>query len=150
MKKFIKENFFFMLTIIFCIIFMLNFRIIEVSGNSMDFTLADKEIHLAKLHAEIKRNDIIVANSDVLDCIIIKRVIGIPGDTIEIKDNVLYVNGEALIEDYIKEEMQTDNLGPYTLQEHEYLACGDNRNHSTDSRLLGPIAEKDIIGIMIL
>ena len=115
----------------------------------MDTTLADKEFHFAKLNQEIKRNDIIVANSEVLNCVIIKRVIGMPGDTIEIKDNVLYVNDEAVVENYIKEEMVTNDLGPYTLQDNEYFACGDNRNHSTDSRVLGPISEEDIIGVML-
>ncbi len=148
-KTFIKNNFFFMLMIAFCIIFMFNFRIIQVSGNSMDTTLADKEFHFAKLNKEIERNDIIVANSEVLDCVIIKRVVGMPGDTIEIKDNVLYINGEAVVENYIKEEMVTNDLGPYTLQENEYFACGDNRNHSTDSRVLGPIFKQDIIGVML-
>ena len=148
-KNFIKNNFFFMLMIAFCIIFMMNFRIIQVSGNSMDTTLADKELHFAKLNKEISRNDIIVANSDVLDCIIIKRVVGMPGDTIEIKENILYVNGEAVVENYIKEEMITNDLGPYKLQENEYFACGDNRNHSTDSRVLGPISRNDIIGVML-
>lgn len=149
MKKIIKENLFFILMIIFCIIFLFNFRIIRVSGNSMDITLADKELHFAQLHKEINKNDIIVADSKLLDCIIIKRVIAVPGDTIEIKNNILYVNGMRLEEDYIKEDMITEDIEEYTLKDDEYFVCGDNRNHSTDSRVIGPIKKDDIIGVML-
>lgn len=148
-KIFLKENFFFILMIIVCLIFIFNFRIIRVSGNSMDTTLADKEFHFAKLTDDITYNDIIVANSEILDCIIIKRVIAIPGDTIEIKDNKFYLNGELLEEDYIKEDMITPNISSYTLKDGEYFCCGDNRNKSTDSRAIGPININDIIGKMI-
>lgn len=148
--KFLKENVFFILVCIACLIFICNFRVIRVSGNSMDYTLADKQIHLAKLTDDVTYNDIICANSDLLDCVIIKRVIACPGDTIEIKDNQMYLNGELLEETYIKEAMDTQDIGPYTLKEDEYFCCGDNRNNSTDSRVLGPIKKSDLIGKMII
>lgn len=148
-KHFLKNNIIFFLTIIICIIFICNFRIIQVSGNSMDSTLANKQFHFAKLTNEINRNDIIVANSEILNCVIIKRVIAIPGDTIEIKNNKIYLNGKLLKEDYIKEDMVTDDIEPYTLKDGQYFCCGDNRNHSTDSRVIGPININDIIGKMI-
>lgn len=149
LKIILKDNLFFILMIIVCIIFIFNFRIIRVSGNSMDTTLANKEFHFAKLTNNITYNDIIVANSEILDCIIIKRVIAIPGDTIEIKDNKFYLNGNLLEENYIKEDMSTPDINSYTLKEGEYFCCGDNRNHSTDSRAIGPINIKDIIGKMM-
>ena len=148
-KHFLKNNIMFFLTIIICIIFICNFRIIQVSGNSMDSTLADKQFHFAKLTNEINRNDIIVANSEILNCVIIKRVIAIPGDTIAIKNNKIYLNGKLLKEDYIKEDMVTDDIESYTLKDGQYFCCGDNRNHSTDSRVVGPININDIIGKMI-
>lgn len=149
MKKLIKENLCFIISMIFCIIFLLNFRFIRISGNSMDSTLANNEIHFSQLHKEINKGDIVVANSDLLDMIIVKRVIGIPGDTIQIKDNVMYVNDEEIEEDYIMEEMITEDIEPYTLKENEYFLCGDNRNHSTDSRVIGPVLKEDIIGVML-
>lgn len=149
LKKIFKENIFFILMMLTCIIFMCNFRIIRVSGNSMDTTLANKEFHFARLTNNIKKNDIIVANSDILNCIIIKRVIAIPGDTIKIKDNQIYVNDEKIKETYIKENMITPDMESYTLKDGEYFCCGDNRNNSTDSRDIGPINIKDMIGIMI-
>ena len=146
---FIKENLFFTLIIIACLIFIFNFRVIRVSGNSMDTTLADKQIHLAKLTKNITYNDIIVANSDLLDCIIIKRVIACPGDTIKIENNEFYLNGEKLDEPYILEKMDTPDINDYTLKENEYFCCGDNRNNSTDSRAIGPIQIDTIVGKML-
>ena len=148
-KSFFKENLGFMIIVLICIIFIFNFRIIRVSGNSMDTTLADKQIHLAKITKDITYGDIIVANSDLLDCIIIKRVIACPGDTIKIKNNEFYLNGELLDEPYILEKMDTQDINEYTLQENEYFCCGDNRNNSTDSRAIGPILIKDIVGKML-
>lgn len=115
----------------------------------MDSTLANKQFHFAKLTKNINRNDIIVANSKILDCVIIKRVIAIPGDTIKIENNHIYLNGELLKEPYIKEEMVTSDMDEYTLKDNEYFCCGDNRNNSTDSRAIGPIKIDDIIGKML-
>jgi signal peptidase I len=115
----------------------------------MDNTLADGERHLVKITDDINRNDIVVARNDLLDCVIIKRVIAIPGDTIEIKNNVIFLNGNVLEEPYIKEDMITGDITSYTLKENEYFLCGDNRNNSTDSRALGPIHNDDIIGKLL-
>ena len=66
----------------------------------------------------------------------IKRVIGLPGDTVYIKDSVTYVNGQPLEEDYIKEEMK-GTFGPYQVPEKSVFVMGDNRNNSADSRFPG-------------
>lgn len=78
----------------------------------------------------------------------IKRVIGVPGDTVEIRDLLVYVNGEPLDEPYINEPCipvdcpnQTWELGM-----DEFFMMGDNRNHSTDSRKFGPVKRHFIIG----
>jgi signal peptidase I len=78
----------------------------------------------------------------------IKRVIGLPGDTVEIRDTLVYVNGVQLNEPYINEPCQAgscrDNL--WELGADEYFMMGDNRNHSSDSRSFGPVKRQYIVG----
>lgn len=82
----------------------------------------------------------------------IKRVIGTPGDTVEIRNTQVYVNGELLNEPYINEPCEPSRCGDnvWELGEDEYFMMGDNRNHSSDSRGFGPVARKLIIGEALL
>ncbi|WP_013324122.1 signal peptidase I [Gloeothece verrucosa] len=75
----------------------------------------------------------------------IKRVIGLPGDTVEVKGGKVYVNGEALIEDYIAQKPDYD-YGPVTVPQGQYLVLGDNRNNSYDSHYWGFVPKDKIIG----
>lgn len=79
----------------------------------------------------------------------IKRVIGIPGDTIEIRDQQVYVNGVLIDEPYINEPCNRascpDRVYP-TLGANEYFVMGDNRNHSSDSRRFGAVGREYIVG----
>ena len=78
----------------------------------------------------------------------IKRVIGLPGDVIEIKDGIVSINGSTLHEPYVAQEPPQNNqdIGPIVLSDDEYFVLGDNRNYSSDSRSWGPIKRDDIIG----
>lgn len=85
-------------------------------------------------------------------CDFIKRVIGIPGDTIAVKNNHILVNGQILEEDYLPSDFKT-LAGTYTeggrlvtLSANEYFVVGDNRSYSSDSRQWGPITKNDIVG----
>ncbi|MFC0211100.1 signal peptidase I [Paenibacillus chartarius] len=77
----------------------------------------------------------------------VKRLIGLPGDTIEVKDGALYRNGDKVDEPYVTERMAY-NFGPVTVPEDHYLFLGDNRNNSLDSHLWKTpfVHKKDIIG----
>ena len=125
---------------------------VRVSGDSMEPTLHTGEIMvLNKIKSkttDIKRFDIVVIkyNGEKL----IKRVIGLPGEKIEYKDEILYVNGKAVMETYLTQPMSDYNitsLGSETVPDDSYFVLGDNRSNSLDSRLIGFIKKKDIEGI---
>lgn len=131
-------------------------RLTVVNGQSMEPNLYGNQKLLLNVTAytfsEPERGDIIVATPENFDMQIIKRVIGLPGETIEIHNNVIYINGEELEEPYIKEAMVTADIPAFTLAENEYFICGDNRNNSLDSRseILGPITKDEIFGKIII
>ena len=126
---------------------------VRVDGPSMDTTLTDGQILILnkftyKRH-DIQRYDIVVVKMD--DKKIIKRVIGLPNEKIEVKDNVVYANGKKLRSDFTSSE--TDNftmedIGLVKIPGDSYLIMGDNREVSLDSRYaeVGTIKKEKILG----
>ena len=76
----------------------------------------------------------------------IKRVIGVPGDTVDIHDQHVFVNGTELNEPYINEPCRTCSTGTWTLGPDQFFVMGDNRNHSSDSRFFGTVDRQFIVG----
>lgn len=76
----------------------------------------------------------------------IKRCIGEPGEVIEFKDSKLYVNGVLTEEPYLPEGLEFEDFGPVVVPENSYFMCGDNRNHSSDSRSWGFVGKEHIVG----
>ncbi len=132
----------------------------EIKGNSMEPNLHNNEYILTDKisyrFSEPKRGDIIIfkaPNNPEVDYI--KRIIGLPGERVKIQNGQVYINGKILNEPYIKD--LTNLSSGYmkegeeiVVPEDEYLAFGDNRPHSSDSREFGPIPSKLIIGKAIL
>lgn len=140
-----------LLTII--VIFIINFT--TVSGHSMDNTLSDNQILMVqKMFVSYNHGDIVIANivkkTTNKRLSIVKRIIGMPGDTIEIKNNIVYLNNKVLKEHYIKEPMKTNDISKITLKEDEYFLMGDNRNNSYDSRMQGVIKRNELKGKVLL
>ena len=138
-------------------------RPIQVIGSSMFPTLQPNAIGLANILGRrmdgLKRFDIAIIYINEKKDYLVKRVIGLPGETISYEDGVLYVNGEATEEPFFDEtyrngyagEFMTD-VSPITLGEDEYYCLGDNRPSSRDSRYYGPFSDDMIVakGALIL
>ena len=124
---------------------------IIVQGDSMHPTLEGKEVMLLKKYdTSYNRFDIVVVNKSVEGDNLIKRVIGLPGETIRYKNNNLYIN-DKIIEDPFAYGI-TDNFQEVTLGNDEYFLMGDNREISLDSRSIGVIKKQEIegtVGIVI-
>lgn len=147
----------FILAVILCTLFVSHFLIqrTRVNGDSMMPTLYDGDnLVMDKISYRFrkpKRFDIVVFSYHYREnTYYIKRVIALPGETVRIRNGVIYVNGNALIEHYGNEPVEDGGLATQeiTLGEDEYFVLGDNRNSSADSRepSVGNIKRSDIVG----
>jgi signal peptidase I len=122
---------------------------LRVDGQSMSQTLIHNEFILVSKadywREEPQRLDVVICRYPDREDTYVKRVVGIPGDTVEVKKDVVLVNGTALKEEYITYPADY-NFGPITLKADEYFVLGDNRIHSTDSHIIGPIKRDAILG----
>lgn len=146
LKKIIKENYSYILIIV--VILLIRTYIvtpIRVNGTSMYPTLKQNEIMILNkigLKSGIDRFDIVVVKTD--NNRIIKRVIGLPGESVMYEDGKLYINGKYVEDSYsLSETKDFDNI---FLKEDEYFVLGDNREVSKDSRMIGPVKKEQILG----
>lgn len=160
MKEIVSTIFTFI--VVFALVWLLRAYVIEpfqVEGRSMDNTLQDGERLVMLKLAEVDRFDVVVVPPpNVPEKLYIKRVIGMPGDTIEFKDDKLILNGKPLDEPYLA-EMQAQTEGNFTydmtleertgateVPEGQIFVMGDNRRNSTDGRNFGFINIEDVRG----
>lgn len=146
LKIFVKEYLPYIIVIIVVLLIKKNVvSPIRVNGTSMMSTLHDKDIMILNIFdykmSGLKRFDIVVIDQG--DEYLIKRVIGLPGEKIEYKDNVLYVNGKKVKDNYGSTETKDFSV---KVGKGKYFVMGDNRSNSMDSRYFGAFKKKDILG----
>lgn len=128
---------------------------LKMDGASMKDTLqdGDRVTFVFREKARIRRFDIVAAYYPGRgNTTFIRRVAGLPGDTVELKDGCLVVNGEAYPETYIRDEYRSgpfSRFGPFTVPEGKYFVMGDRRDNTDDSRVVGAIDEEMILGAAV-
>lgn len=144
-----------MSAVVVLLLFTLVFRIFVVSGPSMNMTLENGDrLIVSDLFYTPKRGDIICFYSEVEGEVLVKRIIATEGQTVDIKDGYVYVDGVKLAEPYVQYGMATQARSlsmPHTVKEGCVFALGDNRANSKDSRYteIGDIDCNDIFGRLI-
>lgn len=142
---------------IFFFVYLLIMRPHKIKGQSMQPNFPDAEYLLTeKVTYYLKnpvRGDVVVFTPPVSENDeYIKRVVGMPGETIMLLDGKVYINGEPFNEPYLDDTVYTFDEGflgegrEYTIPDGKYFVMGDNREHSSDSRAWGPISKKDMSG----
>ena len=149
--RFFKE--FAVIAIVVFLVFRFVIGISRVSGNSMYPTYRDGEpVVYSRLHPNYKRGDVASVRMPSGEYII-KRVVAVGGDTVEVKDGVFIINGEPEEGSYINGETEPQDelvVYPITLKEGQIFVLGDNRAVSIDSRTIGPVATSQTRGKILL
>lgn len=134
--------------------YVLDTRIVPTGSMIPTIQLQDRLIvdKLFFKFGELKRGDVVVFKappaaheSDDL----VKRIIGLPGDKVEVSDGVVYINDQELYEPYLRESPQY-NFGAFIIPEDSYFVLGDNRNNSKDSHIWGILPAENISGRVLI
>ena len=153
----IKEFFKSVITSLVFVLVLTNFVVkpIKVNGSSMYPTLKDQSLGFANILSYqlfgVDRFDVVIVYVEALDEYLVKRVIALPNEVVEMKDDKLYVDGvlidqSFLNQDYLKEVHQfTTSFGPLKVGDNEVFLLGDNRPYSSDSRVFGAFKLEDVI-----
>ena len=154
-----------LMTVLFAVVLALLvreflFEPVRVKGASMRSTLENGELMLVtKLDyrlAEPKRQDVVICHYPgryldrwkLIPQYFVKRLIGLPGETVSMEEGVVYINGQPLDEPYLDpaHTRRKADMEPVPLGENEYFVLGDNRDNSNDSRRVGPLARDMLVG----
>lgn len=129
---------------------------VEIKGSSMFPTLRAGDRHLINrlvfLTREPQRGDLVAIKDPNHDDYAVKRIIGLPSDTVQMKNYFAYVNHQRLTEDYLPEDVKRRGEGAFepaiVVPKGRYFVLGDNRPVSEDSRSYGPITRENILGVI--
>lgn len=161
-KSVFLEYAIYLLILVFVLVLAPNYLVEKylVDGTSMENSLHDGEqVLIEKVSRYFKgpeRFDIVVftKNHGTYTKTYIKRVIGLPGETVQIMDNRIFINGEELSEEFGKDPMESAGIAsePIVLGENEYFVLGDNRKVSADSRekSIGTVKKEELEGVVFL
>lgn len=153
-KEFLKDiGKYIIIAVLVLILFIYVVSFQQVIGPSMEPNYNEGEIYLLnKIKYKItkpKRFEVVVVDTESSKYMI-KRIIGLPNETLEYKNNKLYINGNIIEENFdrtgITEDFNSKEIGSITIPEDYYLVLGDNRVNSTDSRKFGFVNIKDVVG----
>lgn len=125
--------------------------------NELGYKETDLKIFRVDSFKELKRGDVIVFRYPFNPSqFFIKRIIGLPGERIKIDRGSVYIynndnpDGKKLEEEYLPKDLSTKGENDYQIKDDEYFVMGDNRNHSSDSRMWGPIKSSHVVGRVLL
>lgn len=169
-KNILKEiiSFLKILILSYIIIFLLTTFVIKpvvVTGTSMEPTLKDKDIGFSYIITKnlfgVARSEVVTVYVEADDQYLVKRVVGLPNETIFAKDGVIYINDEPIVEDYLDQnyinniikgsnQEFTNDFEKITIPSDHYFLMGDNRPRSRDSRDYGPFHKDQIISNSLL
>ena len=151
--EFLKDAFKYIIVIVIVLLlFIFVVGIEQVVGPSMEPTLKQGNVVIVnkltyRLH-EIQRNDVVIIIKE--DKHMVKRIVGLPGEKVEYKDNYVYVDGKKYQEKFIDgvntDDFSISDLGYDVIPDDMYLVLGDNRENSRDSRSFGLVEKENIIG----
>ncbi len=154
-KEFLKDAFKYIITIVIVLVIIIyGFTFQQIVGSSMYPTYKNEEVVILKKYYykifDIKRFDVVSLRYNDTKYLI-KRVIGLPGDKIEYKNNILYIDGKVVEENFLASSVVTrdfnlSELGYTTIPENMYFVLGDNRSDSLDSMDFGLVKKENIIG----
>lgn len=120
-----------------------------VFGQSMEPNLsAYQRLIIDKISYHLhspQRNDIVVIDLPEMDEMLVKRIVGLPGEVVALRDGIVYINGDPL-EEAFPHDLSHQTMEPRMLAPLEYFVLGDNRSNSNDSRSFGPIQREYIVG----
>lgn len=141
---------------LYVLVNLLGFRFV-VQGSSMEPSLRAGDFLLVSrahlLFGEPQRGAILIFRTNAQgNDLLIKRLVGLPGETLEFRSGQVYINGRRLAEPYLLEACSQQQCANslWQLGADEYFLLGDNRNNSRDSRRYGPIARQNLIGLALL
>lgn len=146
---------------VICVLFLLVFRVVIVTGTSMNYTLLDGDYLLLLsnvFYTEPEQGDVVVISKASFSngTPIVKRVIATEGQTVDIINGRVYVDGKVIEEEYLPEGLPTYSSGgtefPLTVEEGCVFVLGDNRGDSRDSRYpdIGQVDKREILGKALL